>query len=165
MAEQLDSVIKSGICWFELSIERGKGGLELFVRADPRIEEFMVSLSAGKNDIIDIYGKSWFPIGERDIKVYRVETELSSLDDAPKRYLICRPAENLEFPRNDQVNLSFLRFVGIGSPEGVRFGIAGPFSKEYVRKLSSTILTEVRNLVKEFIVPININLRISSQEI
>ena len=165
MTEQLDSVVKGGICWFELSIERGKGGLELFVRADPRIEEFMTSLSGGKKDGIDLYGKSWFPVGGKEIQVYRLETELPNLEETPRNYVLSHPAEDLEFPRNDQVNLSFLRFVGIGSPEGIRFGITGPFSKEYVRKLSSTILTEVRNLVKEFIVPIHINLRISSQEV
>lgn len=156
-------VKKSGVVWAEVNFARAKNGLEIHVKTDERIEEFFKSLAYnGEHDDIAMYGREWLPakLGG-DLRVYRYEKELSGNRIS---YTVTRPAEGIENNREGVLNLSFLRLVGISSPEGVRFVIAGPYSKDYVSRISKQISTEVRNIIREYIVPVAINFRISSQD-
>jgi hypothetical protein len=61
-------------------------------------------------------------------------------------------------------NISFLQFVGISSPGGVTFRMNGPYLDDTVRKISGGIVKGARKLIKDYIVPMRITLRIMSQE-
>lgn len=154
------SVNKSGICWAEFSFNRHSRGLEIFVRTVPEIESFIKSLGSGKVDPSEAYGREWFPIGAQVLMINRTDSK----DVVGPGWTISRVAEPFSNPKENKVNLSFLKIVGVGSPEGVRFGANGPFAKDYVRDLSQSIVRETSNLIKSYIVPLHINLRISSQE-
>ena len=153
-------VVKGGICWFDLAIDRGPKGLEVYVKTDPRVEDFVKSLGNGKNESVEIYGRSWYSLTGKDLEIHQIERSLES-----RSYTLEAPAETFRSARDGRVNLSFLRIAGIGEPQGVRFGVAGPFSKSHVRELMSDVITETRSLIRDYIVPVHINLRISSQEI
>lgn len=160
MAE-VEEVTKGGECWLQISIDRRSKGLEVYIKADPRVEEFMASVSNGKFESLESYSRNWCgkdPLNP--LKVYVLDRELTS-----NGYLLNNVCGNLIDGRTSNVNLSFLQFVGISNPEGIRFMISGPFQDEYVKGLIPKILTATRTLLKTYIVPIHINLRISSQEI
>lgn len=157
-----EQVVKGGICWFEMSIRRGKNGLHLSMKADPRIEEFIKTLGEGVEDL-EIYGKDWVPMGKAKIRVYNLEKRFPNPGDG--KFFLSRPSGGMIDYSTNLVNLSFLRFEGIGSREGVEFIAIGAYSRDYVDDLKVRVLNEVRNIVRDYIAPINVNLRISSQEI
>lgn len=153
-------VVKGGVCWFDLAIDRGPKGLEIFVKTDPRVEDFVKSLGTGKKENVEIYGRTWYSLAGKPLEVWHMEKALLS-----SLYTLDGVTEPFKSPRDGRVNLALLRVVGVGSPEGARFGISGPFSKTHVREVMGDVINETRNLIRDYIVPIHMNLRISSQEI
>lgn len=159
------NVTKGDICWFTMSITRGKEGLVVYVKVDPRIESFMASLGAGQKELAETYGAEWYPIGEKPLEVYSLFRDIKQSGN----YTISVPGSSFTFrdkkTGDEKINLAFLRLVGIGSPEGVTFGMAGPFSRDYIRDIQTSVPKQVKSLIQEYVLPVNINLRISSQEV
>lgn len=163
--ETVDQVVKGGIVWFELALTRRRAGLEVHVKTSPEVEQFMKGLGDGVRDGAEIYARKWQSV-DVPLEVYRLE------ESFPKNpnYFIDKPCELFSVfvregrERDERINLSFFRLVGIGETAGVRFVVPGAYSAQYVDELSKKIITESRNLIRDFIVPVNINLRISSLE-
>lgn len=159
---EVEQLNKGGICWFELSIGRGRRGLDFYVKTVPEVENFMKALGAGKKEQVDAYGRDWFSLEENGkLEVYQMDRELPP----SPTYTLTSIAEPLRGAKSGKINLSFLRLVGISDPGGVKFGVAGPFSRSFAREISQTILAETRTLIRDYMVPINISLRISTQEL
>lgn len=153
-------ITKGGVCWFDLAISRGPRGLEVFAKTDSRIEDFIKTLGSGKKDTVEVYGRSWYGLGPTDLEIHTIDRNIPN-----DRYTLEAVAEGWKSNRDDRTNLSFLRIVGIGSPEGIRFGVAGPFSRSFVKTVMADVIAETRNLIRDYIVPVHINLRISSTEL
>ncbi len=171
------SVNKGGVCWVEFSLGRGPKGLDVWVRTVPQIEEFMKTVSNGKTDSLDAYGNEWYPISPTAISVYQMTKKLTG--DTWTIGTVGEPLVNITVPNNGRergltleadggpkatkkVNLSFLRMVGIS--EGVRFGVQGPFSKDFISQFGREIVQETKNLILQYIVPVRVNLRITQQD-
>jgi hypothetical protein len=157
MAE--DQVVKGGVCWFNVAMNRTYLGTEVYIKTVPEVEAFIKSFGNGEYDNIDAYGRSWLPVGNSVLNVYRLNKDITGI------FTINRVSEDFgDSPKDGRTNLSFLRLVGIGSPEGVRFIIVGPASKKYLRLLASEMTEAVKKLITDYVVPVHINLRISSLE-
>lgn len=164
MADEVvvEKVSKGGECWLEISLDRKATGLEIWTRADPRVESFMESLSEEDRtpDALEVYGKQWLPIDpEHPILVRRLMKEIES--PIYTINAVCLPLTSSRAPGN----VSFLRFVGVGSAEGVRFRIVGPISRDAIRTMKDNILSASRQLFRDYIVPTYINLRVTSTEL
>jgi hypothetical protein len=157
----VDEVIKGGKTWFELAIGRNGNGMTMFLRTDPEVEAFMRNLGNGKMDGISAYSDYWTSLTGTPLNVYRLEKNFES----SPRFSIGNPGESLRLEKGGKVNISFLRLVGVGSPAGVQFGISGPVSRQYITDTRLLIVQAVRELIKEYIAPIHIVLRITSQEV
>lgn len=160
--DQVERVVKGGVAWVELSLDRTFQGLEVYIKTLPQIEAFMKGLGDGRASALNAYGRSWIPTkGGTPLEVYGLDKTLSNpgftIDG------ICEPLK----PEKGigKLNLSFLRFAGIGSPQGVRFIITGPFSRTFVHTVKDDILVQISTLIKDYIVPVHLILRISSQEL
>lgn len=156
----MDNIVKGGVTWFELALGRSRAGLEVWVKAAPTLEDFMKGLSdGGKSEPTESFGRKWQPTGiGAELRVYNLNHP-----GYPKGgdYTINKPGDYFD---NDLVNLSFLRLVGISDPAGIRFIVTGPYSKMFIKDLSAKIIVETRGLIREYMVPVTINLRISSVE-
>ena len=162
MDTNFGSVRKGDITWLDLSIGRHRRGLEIWVKSVPQIEEFVKGLGDGSTDYTNAYDGEWFPIDlNNPPKVYQLSQPLSA--PGYNLNLVGSALKSGKDPKS--VNLSFLRLVGIGSPEGVRFGLNGPFSPAYGRTLFAEINAAVRSFILDYIVPFNINFKISSTDI
>lgn len=153
-------VMKGGVCWLDITPSRCSKGLALHVKADPRIEDFIKSLGSGKKDTIDVYGRSWFSLTGEDLEIHQIEHNVQA-----GTYTLDAVTESFRCTRDGRVNLSLLRIVGIGDPQGIRFGLTGPFSKPYVKESLQSVIAETRNLILDYIAPIHLNLRITSTEV
>lgn len=159
MDENIEQVVKGGVCWFEFGLKRGLKGLEVSVKTLPEVEAFVKSLGDGKFDPVEAYGRSWYPLGH-PLNVYRLETDVQSAG-----FTLLNVTEGFKIYKTNKINLSFLRLVGIGSPAGVRFGTEGVHSRQFLKDIGVSIVNETRSLIHDYITPVHVNLRISSQHI
>lgn len=161
MEPVIGAVNKGGECWLDLSIDRRSKGIELWVRADPRVEEFIKSLAEGETteDPIESFGKGWIAV-DKPLTVYRMNREIDTTS-----YALNHVCGTMTTVRGAGPNIAFLRIVGVGSPEGIRFAVNGPISRDYIRSIKENILTATRQLFKDYVVPVHINLRVTSTEL
>ena len=144
--------------WLFLSLNRRSKGLEIGFKIHSQVEEFMASLSeGGLNDPLELHGRAW-EIVDNPIRVYRIDKEL--VYDGFLLSQACGPL----IDRHGNINLSFLQFVG-ASKEWTRVCIPGPIQADYLRNvLKEKILTASKKLFNQYIAPVNIRLRITSEE-
>ena len=156
----IDQVVKGGVTWLEISIGRTPKGMNIWVRSESMIEEFMKNLGDGHKDRLVDY-RGWVPFeSDKNLSLWRLNKDVISTT-----YALNNIGESFPLSGNGKVNLSFLRFVGISEPAGIKFLVPDPFSESYIRKLGPSIIQECKKFVAEYILPININLRISSHEV
>lgn len=153
-------VVKSDVCWLEIGMCRGKNGLEIVVKAEPRVEDIIKSMSIGGYDDLEAYGTEWVSVGKDPVKVTQISKDVPSTD-----YTINTIGHGFISDKFGKVNLSFLRFKGISGPEGVRFCVSGPVSRQHARDIGSKVVQAARMFVRDYVVPFNIGLRISSTEL
>jgi hypothetical protein len=142
-------------------------GTEVTVRADHIIEEFVKGLGDGTTKPMPTTGYLWYPLTPSPLLVYNVgngelpmpDFDGYQLDQVNKMLVI--PAE---MPgQSDAVNLSFLRFKGISSPEGVTFGIKTVMSPSMMDSLTVRIGKACRQLCRDYIVPTSRRLMIVTE--
>lgn len=158
MAE-IEKLVKGGDCWFELAIDRTSKGIKVWARADPRIEEFFSKLGQGESDPLSHYEALWTPVPkEMPLRVYRLNDVISS-----ENFNIDAVGGGLG--STSIPNLSFLRIQGIGG-QGISFTVnAPPSTPEYLRTITRVMLLRIKSIVNDYIVPVHINLRLSSLEV
>lgn len=156
----VEKVTKGGETWLELSIDRTSKGMAIWARTLPQVEEFIIALNeVGDPPIpIDSYSRGWTPGTVNPLMVRMITRDIDC-----NYYSLNQVGGQLN-SRNSP-NLSFLRIVGVGTPEGVRFCIGGPVSKGHITSVKEAVLNASRQLFRDYIVPVHINLRITSTEI
>lgn len=160
MEPVIGSVMKGGECWLELTVGRNSKGIEIWVRTIPKVEEFIKMLAGDdeETDLLSLYTKGWFQI-DKEIRVTKlvknIDTALYSVDTLGGTLTALRGG----------ANISFLRFVGVGTSDGVRFGIGGPVSRDHIKSMVANTLAASRQLFRDYIAPVHINLRITSTEL
>lgn len=169
MAEEVvETLKKSDTDWLEIGVRRTSKGITLRAKSDPRFEEFMKGLAEGSLDRLSVFGRTWYTPTGADLGVYR----LVHIPDSSPYYTldaVCAGLTVLEREKDydeklEKINLSFLRFQGISVGTGVSFNIDGPFSRDLVRTFASRAKDATAHLIRSYLVPITVNLRISSQE-
>lgn len=156
---------KGGLHYCRIGIDNGRDGLEITVKAIPALEEFIRSLGDGSVNQIELYGKAWFspktgPASRRvdgpQLKAYKMSKILAGNYDLAG---ISKPLIlEVGVP-----NISFLRLVGISEGLGVRFGEKKPYSKSEIISLKTKMAGAIMELIREYLVPVHIDLTISAQ--
>lgn len=177
-----------GNTWIDYQISRGpfrggvnnsKVGLRFTVRARPELEDLMQRLSGDNRAPIDAFGGDlWVPMEGRfpeALEAYVMDDPLtgsgytlSQIGGTLLRENRDRAAQRLgEDPSaasNPTVNLSFLKLVGISNPEGVTFGLIGPYSFDYINQLRRALPLVTKQFLQEYIVPVDIRLSIVNRD-
>ena len=136
--------------WFRMTIQRALNGTIFHIKADEKVEQFFKSLGNGKVDPLEMYGKSWAPVGNDPINVYHLDPE--EHDDMRAKYDISKVTGDLDV--DGLINLSFMRFQGLS--KGVSFMICLPMSFQKLRKINGDIREAVRAILQEYILPVEI---------
>jgi hypothetical protein len=156
--------------------DRNRIGLVLRIKARPEVEQYMSALAKGNYSPVDAHGDGWYNCNPKGNPLEVYDTEVA-IDAANKSYtlsavsqaLITTPEDrqgrlNIAAGHRDaQINLSFLKLVGISSEEGVTVGLAGAYSADYVNKVRNLLGPTVRQFLQDYLVPITINLSIVSK--
>jgi hypothetical protein len=111
------------------------------------------------HDLVSRYGNKWIPVGDEKISVYYIGEQLDT------NHVTFNAVGQGLIARNGEMNLSFLRFKGISSPEGVKFVIVGPMGMSDARSMNGRVGAAAKQFFAEYLAPMSINLRVSSTEI
>lgn len=171
--------------WVSFTITRGpirgkdkdRVGLIVHVVARPDVEAFMQGMSKGKKMPVDAFADSWQngnPNGGT-LEVYETaevkweNTNVYTLNNIAESPLITpfdakAAARGLPQPNAQElVNLSFLRLAGISDESGVRVGILGAYSNEYLNRLKLALPRAIKQFLQDYIVPVTLNLQVISK--
>lgn len=154
----MEEIVKGGESYLRMSVDRTSKGMEIFVKAHPDIEEFLKSSSGASVDSLDAFGRNWYAPDGSQLKAHRLEQVLNGLG-----YFFGNLCGSLQ--GKGGVNLSWLQLQGISRPEGLSFVVTGPFSRQFVVDFPKLAGVAAREFFKNYIVPIHVNLNISSQEL
>lgn len=165
------SVVKSGEKCITINLDRSELGICVHVHALPRVEEFMRALGTGeKVDALGI-GRYWAPVDGEDRLLAYVTQPLPELRttginmEALGNLLLRDVDERGRVLAKPEVNISFLRLVGISDPMGVKFGLKSPISTGGLRKLRDQIGEAARRFYLDYLRPIDVAVIVSTQEI
>jgi hypothetical protein len=126
----------------QLALKRTREGVSLEVKTVPAIEEFFRSMGNGNQQSVNYWGKSWQSFDGSELCVwdsqYLVTPSNNRLDILSAGQPLVRSYINDDNKISEVVNMSFLRLVGIGGTNGVKFLIKGMVA-------STTELEDIRN--------------------
>lgn len=147
-------IVKGGETILTLELGRSKlnEGLLLKVKAAPQIEAFMRSLGGGDSFNTILGGRYWEPIGTTPLRVYNA---IHNLPPSTIYTLTQHGRPLIPDLKTDQVNLSFLRLVGISEPEGISFVVKGVYSKDLIYRIYTKVTEATTELYKQFLKPVN----------
>lgn len=150
--------------------ERNKVGLILKIKARRDVEDFMRGLADGHRTLVEAVGDSWYNCNNSGtpLEVYDAAVEarnkLYTMNGVGQPLLVIQDPGRLRAANNEeQVNLSFLKLVGISNSEGVSIGFVGAYSADYVSKVRNALPNVVTQFLRDYLVPITINLQIISR--
>lgn len=162
--------------WVDYKITRGiiKGvlsntvGIVLTIKADPELETYMQALSKDRRMEVAAFGDMWYNCGSDEaLEVYTIDEQLNSriysFTNVALPLLITQNNDGrlrLNTEPDEIVNLSFLKLVGIGKPEGITLGVAGAYSRQYVQSLQKKLPEATDAFLRDHLVPVTINLSI-----
>ncbi len=168
--------------WVDLQIVRGpirgvdrsRVGLIYRIKARPDVEDFMRNLSSERKMLVEAISDAWVnanPSAGQALEYYDVDLNnsrsyaINGIGAAPliqeveqQRRLVER-----QLPKEDLANISFLRLVGISNPDGVVVGFTGAYSSDYVQKLKIQLPAAIEQFLRDYLVPITINLHTVSR--
>lgn len=157
-------ISKGGEVLFELTIDRKGTNMEVWFRSAIQLEDFIQSLCVDQEGLatiptkLDTYSKAWTPLSPEQ----GVYTLAKDIDTA--HYTLNALGSSL-VPYGKAGNISFLRFIGMSKPEGVGFQVPGPISRDFMRNFKEATLDTVRQLLRDYVLPVHINLRLTSTEL
>jgi hypothetical protein len=165
--------------WIDLTITRGpirgrdrnRIGLIVHVQTRRDVEEFISSLANGRTIGVDAYADTWQNCGlqEKPLETYEIENELPneqrpySLFHIGLPLIVNKPDRVRVGDGSEMVNLSILRLVGIGESDGVKVGIVGAYSADYVKRVRNLLPNAIKQFLQDYLVPITVNLQIVSK--
>lgn len=168
-------IIKRGETSLTISLIRSAGGLTVSVKAHPQVEAFMRGLGNGEHVDVKAAGPYWRTISrdpDSRLYVYNQTTTVESvmLDNGDQAN-VNRPGQALldqqfhgdtgKTKRN--INLSFLRLVGISEDAGVTFAVRGVHTYEALVQMQKQLGTAYKRFYKTYIHPIKVDIVISTQ--
>ena len=144
------------------NVSRGPAGLSVNVRASRKIEDFFKNASGEVTEPADLrlHGRHWL-MKEKDFRVYAIGDPILNgvipLVTVPGiiGYRLDKPgARMIDLDRDGRgnvINLSFIKKVGISSPEGFQVVVKGVYSEAQVRQIYDGIIAAAVSFTENFL--------------
>lgn len=184
MEEDLN-IVKGGESVVRISLIRSARGLRVEVKAHPVVEEFfkMNAIHQGQTEPtthqVAVLGRFWQgAAGKGDttaglLAYDRVQqlpivlggdsTDVANIDRLGQPLL--EPHAHASGRRAHNVNLSFLRLVGLSEPEGIVFYVRGVHSIDLVRETKDKIAEGVKRFYATYLKPVEMSVVCMTQEV
>ena len=186
---------KGGEDIIQTSLRRTTQGLLVTIKAHPRVEEFMQRLSGGEVVSVSSIGRNWLTewtepeirVGDKVIpsnrhiiraeplRAYALHVPFEPFRsndgtwidlDRLGHPLLSQGSNDGSIRGNDeQLNMSFIRLVGISQPEGVQFLLKTVFSMNGMKKLRDSIQNAQNSFITEYIKNVEYTITTATQTI
>lgn len=158
------NVVKRGERVYEGSIGRYTKGLRLYAKVHPSVEDLMRSWGTGSTESVSAYGRYWSTPNGDNAQVYTMSAPQNTMvfNQAGTPFRLGQVGHPL-ITEDGTLNLSFLRLVGISS--GLKIDVRGVFSHPELLDIREKIKQGVRSLYVSYLLPVDLNLVISTEDI
>jgi hypothetical protein len=159
----------------KVKLYRSFDGLIVKVWADPKVEEFIRSLSVDTPVDLKVLGRYWSALPEAPpLMVYRVAdlTLMSGvLGSGDCTYRLDQPGQALSvidhgtlsgIPRT-VINMGFLRLVGISQGNGITFKVSGVYPSDHLRSMRDAIGAASRSFYITYMKPMKLRVVLSTE--
>jgi hypothetical protein len=158
---EIATFTKGGQTPIEVSLRRVGVGIEVNVKILPDIEDFMKELGGGRQVRVDSYGRHWLPRQKgTTLLAYDLNEHVDGGRDLYRMDILGSPINY-----DGHTNLSFLRLVGASEGAGAGFYVKGVYSLDALRMMKQNISTAARQLFIDYIRPIDMIVKVSTQEV
>lgn len=172
-------LIKRGESCINLAFRRTMGGLTLTVRTVPGVEDFFRGLSADAPVDVRGLGRYWTGLDPTQplmaynlaepIPIIQLDQYKQARFDWLARQLVNggsndEPLRSTSGKTVQQVNMSFLRLVGIGESNGVTFRIKGLFSDDAALAMRDDVGIAAKKFYQTYMRPLNLSVAVVTQE-
>jgi len=175
------NMVKRGESCISMTFRRSMGGLTLSVKTHPAIEEFFRNISTGELQDVRVVGRHWTGATKdtplmaynlvEPIPIIQLDGSRRARFDWLARQLITPTGGGAPDPGIEggvrssiDVNLAFLRLVGIGDGAGVTFNIKGVYSDAAMQSMRDNIAEAAKRFYQIYMKPVNLNVAIVTQE-
>jgi hypothetical protein len=156
------AISKNGENPIQISLDRSYIGLTVEVKTTRSVEEFMKSLGGGAHLPVETMGRYWqHPVVGQKLLAY----ELTANVDVSRVFELGCVGHPLLHHDTGQVNLSFLRLIGVSEGVGVKFGVKGVFSWDSVHELRDMLGKAVKQFYIDYMKPMHLTVMISTQDL
>lgn len=177
-------MVKRGESCISMTFRRSMNGLTLTVKTHPLVEEFFKNISTGEPVDVRSIGRHWAGLQkDQPLMAYNLAEPIPFIHlDGQRRVRFDRLATHLlaassggptghpdDTPRSpnskeQDINLGFLRLVGVGDGAGVTFTIRGVFSERSVQDMRDAVAEGAKRFYQAYMKPLNMNITIQSSE-
>jgi len=169
-------VRKNGETFLQTVVERCKRGMKVTVTSHPKLEEFFQVMSAPHETVqVGQYGREWSLHNHHDGHCYELIADaLIGIKHSPAgHYRLDKLGKPLLLNETDPntgssisvINLSFLRFVGLSSGQGVTFEMANVCTKDSIKTLARDIGEVSRAFYEQYIRNVKMVVTVSTSEV
>lgn len=146
-----------------MRLRRSTQGIIVFVKAHEAFERYFKSLS-GESSPVSNYHREWTPLTPKGpLQVWDMTAHTGIIQGSGIRYRIDVPGYQLMMD-SEVINMSFLRLVGVSSPEGISFEVKGAFTRKYIQNLVRLLMNAGKWLYIDFLKPVDIMVTVNAQE-
>lgn len=180
------NMVKRGESCISMTFRRSMGGLTLSVKTHPAIEEFFRNISTGELVDVRSLGRHWTgQTKDTPLMAYNLAEPVPIIQlDSTRRARFDWLARQLLTPTGGappddgslrvaapglghgglDVNLAFLRLVGIGDGAGITFSVKGVYSEAAMQILRDNIAEAGKRFYQIYMKPVNLNVSIVTSE-
>ena len=148
------SVVVGGETVLSMGLRRTDDGIDIHVTASPKIEAFFKRWSGGLQEDSRTYGRMW--TSKDPLKLWSFPRD-GTIRDIYTLWYPCGPLEE-----DGQLNMTFLRMVGISEPGGIRYTCEQVASTESLEKVCFQMKRAGRRFYSEFIEPVHMQVNITT---
>lgn len=158
-----ETLVKSGENMISVRLRRGPTGIRIHAKANPIFERYFESHAGTASPVSDFHREWRVDKGASSLKVWDTTLHAGVQRGSGASYRVDVPGYMLVMD-SECVNMSFLRLVGISSPEGITFEVKGAFTRKYVQNLGQMIMQAGKALYQDFLKPVDVTISVNIQE-
>jgi hypothetical protein len=146
-----------------MKLWRHDRGVLVNVKLDPSIEAFFRRWGGDIKEPVTYHGPIWTPVKPKIDPSLEVWNYNPTSDDEPPPYSLYRAGYPLI--ENGQANISFLRLVGAGTPDGVSFVCDMVVSRPELERTANKLIRASELFYQEYIQPVGLRLSVKTEEL
>jgi hypothetical protein len=159
--------VKKDINVLTMRLRRSRKGILINLKADKVLEDLFRDWGGDSKPVLpNLHGRAWDAVSGPLPNCYALQVipDAKLRTGSGKLYDIARIGCPLVSDEG-QINLGFLRLIGISEADGVSFAIKGVWSTDEIKKVSTDLQEVIKHFYINYIKPVDVVIQMHTQEI